>query len=256
MRWTRWIPAFAGMTGLVVLAAPHAFAADPDVLWKIINGECVPDAQRNGTPDPCLLVDLSAGVDKGYVVLKDLDGTTQLLVMPTAKITGIEDAAVLTPDATNYFAMAWLTTPRVAALAHRALPRDGLSLAANPINGRSQNQLHIHVDCLDAGVRDVLRQHAVEIGEQWAPLPVMLKGHQYQAMRIAGAWLEGKNPFRLLADAMPGASADMAHQTLAVVGATSPDGRPGFILIAGHVDGAVGVHWGAEELQDHTCQGY
>jgi CDP-diacylglycerol pyrophosphatase len=250
----RWIPAFAGITGVVVAMALRAFAADPDVLWRIINDKCVPHEQKTGEPDPCLLVDLSAGAAKGYVVLKDIEGATQLLVMPTAKITGIESPDIITDGATNYLAMAWLTTPRVEALAHRPLPRDGLSLAVNPINGRSQNQLHIHVDCLDAGVRDALRQHAAEIGEQWAPLPVMLKDHQYLAMRITGAWLADKNPFRLLAEGDAGASADMGHQTLAVVGATLPDGRVGFILLARHVDGVVAL--GAEELQDHTCQGY
>ena len=242
------------MTGLVVLAAVHALAADPDVLWRIISDKCVPHEQKTGEPDPCLRVDLTAGADKGYVVLKDIEGATQLLVMPTAKITGIESADILAPDATNYLAMAWLATPRVEALAHRPLPRDGLSLAVNPINGRSQNQLHIHVDCLDAGVRDVLRQHAPEIGEQWAPLPFMLQGHQYMAVRVAGAWLSDKNPFRMVADGVPRASADMGHQTLAVAGLTLPDGRPGFILLARHVDGVVAL--GAEELQDHKCQGY
>ena len=243
------------MTGVFAVVLP-ARAADPDVLWKIINDKCVPDEQKNGEPEPCLLVDLSAGTDKGYVVLKDIEGATQFLVMPTAKITGIESADILAPDATNYLAMAWLMTPHVEAVLHRALPRDGLSLAVNSIDGRSQNQLHIHVDCLDAGVREVLRQHAADIGDQWAPLPVMLKGHQYQAMRVAGAWLSDKNPFRLLADGVPGAAADMAHQALAIAGATLPDGRPGFILLAGHVDLVAGNRGNAEELQDHTCQGY
>lgn len=244
------------MTGLVVVVVLKASAADPDALWKIVHDRCVPDEQQNGEPDPCLLVDLSAGIDKGYVVLKDLAGATQLLVMPTAKITGIEDHEILAPDATNYFEMAWLTTPRVAALAHSSLPRDGLSLAINSIDGRTQNQLHIHVDCLDAGVRDALRQHLAEIGEHWAPLSVRLQGHEYLAMHVAGAWLEGKNPFRLLADGVPGAAADMGHQTLAVVGARLPDGQPGFILLAGRADPAAGNPGSAEELQDHACHGY
>ncbi len=256
MRWARWIPACVGMTGLLVVVALRASAANPDVLWKIISEECVPGEQKTGEPAPCLLVDLSAGAERGYVVLKDIDGATQFLVLPTAKITGIESPDILAPDATNYLAMAWLTEPRVEAILRRALPRDGLSLAVNSIDGRSQNQLHIHVDCLDAGVRELLRQHAADIGAQWAPFPVMLKGHLYQAMRVAGAWLSEKNPFRLLADGVPGAAADMGHQALVVAGATSPDGQPGFILLAGHVDLLAGNRGNAEELQDHACQGY
>jgi CDP-diacylglycerol pyrophosphatase len=252
MRRRHWILELAGVMGLVLVVALHASAANPDGLWNIINDKCVPNEQKNGEPEPCLLVDLSAGAGNGYVVLKDIDGGTQLLVMPTAKITGIESPDIIAPDATNYLAMAWLTTPRVEALLHRPLPRDGLSLAVNPISGRSQNQLHIHVDCLDAGVREVLRQHAGDIGDWWGPFPVALKGHQYLAMRLGGAWLSDNNPFRLMADGVMGAAGDMGQQTLAVAGTNSPDGRPGFILLAAHVDG----HWGAEELQDHTCQGY
>jgi len=102
----------------------------------------------------------------------------------------------------------------------------------------------------------VRRDDLVEIGERWAPLPVTLKGHRYLAMRIAGESLDGINPFRVLADGVPGAASDMGHQTLAVVGATLPDGRPGFILLADHTDIAAGDIASAEELQDHTCQGY
>ena len=232
------------------LVACQVARADSDVLWTIVHDRCVPGEQQSGTPDPCLLVDLSAGIANGYVVLKDRDGATQLLVMPTAKITGIEDPAVLAPGATNYFAMAWLQTPRVDALAHRELPRDALSLAVNSVTGRSQNQLHIHVDCLDAGVRETLKQHMAEIGDRWAPLSVKLQGHSYLAMRVSGAWLSDKNPFRLLADGEPGAAAAMGQWTLAVAGATLADGSLGFVLLANH-----GIGAGAEELQDHACHG-
>lgn len=249
------------MARLAIVAALTLFialpgrAADPDALWRIVHDRCVPDEQQNGRPDPCLAVDLNGGVEKGYVVLKDLIGATQLLVMPTAKITGIEDPAVLAPDATNYFADAWATVPRLEALAQRSLPRDAISLAVNSAAGRTQNQLHIHIDCIDAGVRDALRQHVGEIGEHWAPLGVTLAGHPYRAMRVAGENLDGVNPFRLLSQGVPGAAADMGDQTLAVVGAVLPDGRAGFILLANHVDPDSGDHAGAEELQDHTCHG-
>jgi CDP-diacylglycerol pyrophosphatase len=239
---------------LLVLGIPLARAEDPDALWKIVHDRCVPDQLQHATPDPCMLVDLGAGVDHGFVLLKDRDGTTQILLMPTAKITGIESPDILAPDATNYFAYAWLAVPRLNALAHRDLPRDDVSLAINSISGRSQNQLHIHIDCISAAVRDALHQHAAEIGEHWAPLDVKLAGHQYLAMRVAGEQLDG-NPFRLLADGVPGAAADMAHQTLVVTGTVLPDGRRGFILLADHADPAAGDHGSGEELQDHACHG-
>src|SRR5581483_6124583 len=73
-----------------VAAVPAAHAADPDGLWKLVHGHCVPNEEQNGKPAPCALVDLKEGEARGYVVLKDLVGKTQYLVIPTAKVTGIE----------------------------------------------------------------------------------------------------------------------------------------------------------------------
>jgi CDP-diacylglycerol pyrophosphatase len=38
-----------------------------------------------------------------------------------------------------------------------------------------------------------------------------------------------------------------------MVGATFEDGRPGFVLLAGHADPAHGDFASGEELQDHDC---
>ncbi len=240
---------------ILLFATPPACAEDPDALWKIINTRCVPDQVQHATPDPCMLVDLAGGVDHGFVLLKDRDGVAQILLMPTAKITGIESPAILAPDATNYFAQAWLASPRLNPLAKRDLPRDDVSLAINAITGRSQNQLHIHIDCINAEVRDTIHQLVSEIGDRWAPLSVKLAGHPYLAMRVFGDQLTAKNPFRLLAEGVPGAAADMGHQTLVVTGIVMPDGSPGFILLTDHTDLAAGDRASGEELQDHACQG-
>jgi CDP-diacylglycerol pyrophosphatase len=184
-------------------------------------------------------------------------GAAQFLVIPTAKITGIEDPAILAPDAPNYFALAWRARKQVAARLKlkRALPRDAVSLGINATTGRQQNQLHIHVDCIKATVRAALHGAGATIGPQWAPLPVLLAGHPYQAMRVAGKDLDAVNPFRLLATGMPGAAADMGHHTLVVTGTTMPDGQPGFILLDDHTNSATGDFASGEELQDHACNG-
>ena len=72
-------------------------AADPDALWRIVSEQCVPDQLRNRDPAPCSVVDLDAGQDNGYVVYKDITGARQYLLMPTARITGIESPALLAP---------------------------------------------------------------------------------------------------------------------------------------------------------------
>jgi CDP-diacylglycerol pyrophosphatase len=228
---------------LALLATPRDAAADADALWYIVSEQCVPDQQQNHSPKPCELVDLAAG----YVVLKDRDGDTQFLLLPTARITGIESPEILAPDAPNYWNDAWQARHLVDERAHRTMPREEISLAINSISGRTQNQLHIHIDCVRPDVQAALREHAGDIGTSWTPFPVKLSGHDYMAMRIDQPDLSHADPFLLLADGIPGARADMAHYTLVVVG-----DHDGFMLLAGHANGITNRGSG-EELQDHTC---
>jgi len=228
-------------------------SADPDALWNIVHTKCVPNEQQHGSPAPCRLVDLSHGEQNGFVVLKDLAGATQFLLIPTARITGIESPALLAPDAPNYFAYAWRSRTYVDGALKKTLPRDDISLAINSVSGRSQNQLHIHIDCVRGDVRATLKQRAAAIGDRWAALGAPLAGHTYLAMKVGGVDLDQVYPFKLLADGVPGARADMGHHTLVVVGATFPDGRPGFIILDDHTNPATGDDAGGEELQDHDC---
>jgi len=222
---------------------------NPNVLWQIVHGLCVPHQAAFGSPLPCTFVHPSAGV----ALLKDRDGATQFLLIPTARVTGIEDPAVRAPRAPDYFAAAWAARGNVEALLDRALPRQDLSLAVNAIDGRSQNQLHIHIDCVRADVRDALAAEARAIGPRWSPFPHLLAGHRYLVRFVASRDLRGVNPFVLLADGVPGARAAMGRMTLVAVGATDASGRPGFVLLAGRADLAAGDRGAGEELQDHGC---
>jgi CDP-diacylglycerol pyrophosphatase len=226
--------------------------ADPYALWNIVHDRCVPDQQRARNPAPCALVDLSGGEQEGYAVLKDISGATQFLLIPTQRIAGIESPALLEPGATNYFAAAWRARSFVHAAAGLTLPGDWISLAVNSAVARSQNQLHIHIDCIRADVHDALSSHASEIGAVWTPFPVPLAGHPYRAIAVKGDDLDTANPFTVLADGIDGARADMGSQTLVVVGSVGADGHPGFVILASHADPAVGNAGSGEELQDHA----
>jgi CDP-diacylglycerol pyrophosphatase len=126
-------------------------------------------------------------------------------------------------------------------------------MAINSVAARSQNQLHIHVDCIRADVRAALRESIGGIGENWSPLPIPFNGHVYLARRLAGAELHGDDPFRLLAQGAPQAGADMGHETLVVSGAVLPNGTDGFLLLADWADAATGDRGSGEELLDHGC---
>ena len=236
------------LAALIGYAAPRQAAADSNALWHVVSEQCVPDQKMNQNPRPCAEVDLAGG----YAVLKDLVGNTQFLLIPTAQVTGIESPKILAAQSSNYFAAAWNARHFVEERARHVLPRDAIGLAINSVSGRSQNQLHIHVDCMRLDVTAALRAHAGAIGTSWSKFPVALVGHGYMAMRIEQPELGMINPFVLLADGVNGARGDMAHYTLVVVG-TNAAGKDGFILLAGHATPATG-NWGAgEQLQDHAC---
>jgi CDP-diacylglycerol pyrophosphatase len=225
----------------LVVGAILAHAADPNALWKIVHDRCGPGALA-GNPAPCI------SVSADDAVLKDIVGATQFLLIPTARITGIESPVLLADGAPNYFADAWLARRYIDARVGHAMPRDTISLAINPPTARSQEQLHIHIDCVRPDVRDALRQQT--IGDDWTMLPAPLADQRYAALRLPGDVLDA-NPFKILANTVAGAREAMGTYTLVLVGTNDPKTGPGFILLAGHV-GAEGAGHG-EDLQDHGC---
>jgi CDP-diacylglycerol pyrophosphatase len=246
----RWVPiALAVVVGIAGVTATSA-DADPNALWTIVHDRCLPDQEVNGNPAPCSQVNVSAGEQRGYAVLKDLVGATQFLLIPTERIPGIESPALREPDAPNYFAAAWDARSFVNARAGVDIPRDWMSLAVNSAVARSQNQLHIHIDCVRADIRETVNQRIADVGSDWAPFPEPLMGHPYRAMVVEGETLGAANPFRLLAEQAD----DMGLESLVALGAYLPDGRPGFVLLASRADPAAGNPGAGEELQDHaTC---
>ena len=244
---TWFLFALAVIVGAGGVTAAHA-NADPNALWTIVHDRCVPDEEASSDPAPCALVDLVGGEGRGYAVLKDLVGATQFLLIPTERISGIESPALLEPDATNYFAAAWRASSFVDERAGVDIPRDWMSLAINSAVARSQNQFHIHIDCVRADIRESVSRNIAHVGPDWAPFPEPLNGHTYRAMTIAGDDLGATDPVKLLA----GRVDDMGLETLVVVGAYLGDGRPGFLLLASQADPATGNQGAGEELQDHT----
>jgi CDP-diacylglycerol pyrophosphatase len=240
----RFLLALAALLALVGTA--HA---NSGVLWGIVSEKCVPNERDHGQPDPCAKVDLN----KGYVILKDNVGDAQYLLLPTVKVTGIEDPQVLAPDAPNYFAEAWRERHFTIEAAKRDLPRDDLSLAVNSVYGRTQAQLHIHIDCITIGLRDKIAANIAAVGDTWTRFPEKLNGHRYHAIWVAGEALDAVNPFRLLADGIPEARAAMDRRTIVIVGATRPGGGPGFVVFEKEANVAAGDYASGEELQDHSC---
>jgi CDP-diacylglycerol pyrophosphatase len=241
------------ISAIALLLAGRRLANHSDRLWQIVHEKCVPDQEHHGNPSPCALVHLQEGIERGYVVLKDLIGLTQYLLLPTARVIGIESSDLLLPNAPNYFAAAWRERGYVEKAARRTLPRTAMSLAVNSVLNRSQNQLHIHIDCIRLDVQATLQRLVDGIGDNWAVFPEPLVGHTYLVRRIVAEDLSAANPFVLLADGVPDARTAMGAQTLTVVGAQFADGKPGFVVLNARVDVGAGAFIRGEELQDHSC---
>ncbi|MHB8284548.1 MAG: CDP-diacylglycerol diphosphatase [Caulobacteraceae bacterium] len=234
---------------ILLLAACKGASADaaaPDALWFVVHDVCGADMRLTGHALPCL------SYNSTYSIVKD-PGSPQLLVVPTRRLTGIESPELLAPDSPNYWQAAWQTRSLFEKRAHRPIPRNAFGLAINSLPGRTQNQLHIHIDCVKPEIIQALNDSLAQVGPQWADLDVPLRGRFYHAMLIKGEDLGARDPFKLLAEGDPLAAADMGQQTLAVIGVTLPSGAPAFVLLARHANMAVGDKGAAESLLDHTC---
>jgi CDP-diacylglycerol pyrophosphatase len=237
----------------VVVIAPVGVAAwqfqrpNPDALWQIVHGRCVPAAEQGLPAAPCTQVDLPGH----YAVLKDLAGVGQYLLIPTDRLAGIESPELLDGAEPNYWRDAWEARRFLVEAVHAPLERQDIGLAINSASGRSQEQLHIHIDCMRPEVVASLKAWQAGIGPRWSELPNPLGGHGYRAMLLTDGDLRDTDPFKLLYDDIRWRGDAMADQTLLLTGTTLADGRPGFILLNDEVgwdDNA-----SAEELMDHRC---
>jgi len=211
----------------------QVMARNSNALWDVTSS-CTQNERRDHTASPCERVNL----EQGYVVLKDMRGKTQFLVMPTARITGIESPEILAAGAPNYWQAAWDTRIYVSKRAGDKLPDKDIGLAVNSPFGRTQNQLHIHIDCLKPAVITALNK--VKRDGKWREISFPQRLHAYQALYVETLT---PDPFKRLA----AHAKDMSHETLVVAGLDH-----GFMLLADTAtltDRASG-----EELLDHECK--
>ncbi len=216
-----------------------------DALRQIVQNQCVPNWMQHHDPAPCERVFLadSNTDDAGYAVLADRKGGAHYLLIPVPTMTGIDQSDLLDPDTPNYFAEAWRARDLIIRFVGHDVPRSDIGLAVNKAGARSQNQFHIHIECLSREVADELRAAAGRITDVWSPISA--GGSPYDALRINGEGLNAANPFELLANLRPGVRNHMGDYTVVVAGMQFANG-PGFIVLAG--TGQTG-----ELLLDSSC---
>ncbi|MCP1117085.1 CDP-diacylglycerol diphosphatase [Robbsia andropogonis] len=284
--WLSWrflgsiaiIRAIAGLTLFAAVAARsdimsspkgerHAPAVRADVGTQPVGATPTSDATASNGPrrqalarivarcvaaadhQPCLVYD-PAGDD---VLIKDIRGRAQFLLMPISAISGIESPAVLRLDAPPYFYEAWSRRRYVIAALGKPVDDSEIGLAINPANARSQDHLHIHIDCVRADVRDALA--AARITATWSDLA--LGGSRWKVRRLSVDALRTGNLFAMVARDMPDAANDMGRKTIFVSGAPSAthgaaDATEVYVAVR-HVAMPLIGGASAEDLQDHAC---
>jgi CDP-diacylglycerol pyrophosphatase len=227
------------------LLSPAARCADRHALQEIVQEQCVVDWRSRHDPTPCLqiVVPDSAREDTGYAVLADRKGGAHFLLIPTRTIPGIESPLLYAAGAPNYFAFAWAARSHLTDAVGHNVPRGAVGLAVNPPKARSQDQLHIHVECLGPEVIRAIDDVSGRLGDAW--MTVHIGDARFEARRLMGETLGDRNPFQMLARDIPDSRLSSADYTLLLAGKQFRDG-PGFVLLAG-------TERAAELLLDSSC---
>lgn len=227
--------------------APHRFeiSDSQNALWRLIN-QCVSSRKAGKGTSPCVALQPDFGI------LEDRKCSHHFLLIPTHKVTGIEDPALLLKNAPNYFESALRDGPGIIQRKlNKTFPLDGIGFAINSADSRTQEQLHIHMDCIDPTVRADLKKHASEISTSWSHKPIHLNGADYRIRRVEGDRLPS-DPFVLLANDLGISKQElMRHHSLAAVGAVFPDGKKGFYILDSKNGEGNGGH--GEDLLDSSC---
>lgn len=239
---------------LFVIVAGWKLVDNRSALWRFVSLSCIPAAQSGTGTGRCVEVSLgqgSGGVEGGHAVFKDRNGPLQYLLMPTRRVTGIEDPFLLSSDAPPYWAEAWRARRWMEVSHGGPVPRDAVAIAINPKWARSQNQMHLHVSCVRRDLRAFLRSTPAARSGTWAAIPGGWLGHPYEVRRVVADSLDGLDPFKETANDHPGA---MDRQAIAVVATRFDDGRNGFWFLRTRLD-LQAVWLGAIEgdVQDHAC---
>jgi CDP-diacylglycerol pyrophosphatase len=222
-----------------------AAAQNRNALREIVERQCVVQWQETHSAGPCVRVVMpdADGEKNGYALLADRKGGAHFLLIPTRAISGIESPDLLDPKTPNYFAAAWSAREELAGVVGRRLPRDVVGMAVNSRHARSQDQLHIHLECLQPTIAASLRASADRLTDDWIPIEV--PGWHLFATRVMGENLAQADPFKLLAGRLAGAKDALGDYSLLVAGMAFQAG-PGFVLLAG-------TGPGTELLLDSSC---
>lgn len=239
---------------LVLLLGGPALRANlkPRAALYYVIRACVMMQDTLGTPFPCLSVDPASAGTPGYAVLRAPGNPTHVITTPLVPIAGIENEELLQPDAGVYWRAALMSRRYVEAGADGPVPPGDVGLAINSRRTRSQDQLHIHAECLGRPVLAAVRAESFAPGDGWQPLRRPVDDDSFVGRLVERREIEGGNLFAVLASLPNGAGNDMRSDMGDVASLVVPVAADGtgdsFVLIASRVR-----RRSIERLLDESC---
>lgn len=209
-------------------------------LWRNVQARCLTD----GTPRhaDCAVVDR----DRGLVLYKDYVGASHYLVIPDHAVSGVEDARVWTGTRANGWAFGWEERQIVAKAVGKPLPDTLIGLAVNSRGSRSQDQLHIHLDCISGAAQKFLNQSG--ISPAWGEFT--FAGKRVRAKRVpADQPVLAFNPFDEVHRETAGTSGDTQDRGIFLAYAGG-----GFVVVDEPVALAPANNGHASDFLDRGCK--
>jgi CDP-diacylglycerol pyrophosphatase len=220
--------------------------------------------------------DATAQIGQGFTILKDRDAKKPngFLTVPSKVITGIDDpqvnffsakpvlplplsASLLSSSySRNYWAQAWAALDYTVNKMYQldptrvhpgtALGPGQMGLAVNSIAGRTSNQLHIHMSCINRAVREALTSNMAMITiTKWTKIQIPVSPTFKRSYSVILLPDLSQNPFLVMYTEGPIVPGD---ETLVVTGMP---GTTNYYLLEDYSHSSdIGE---GEELLDQTC---
>ena len=215
-----------------------------DSLWKNVQERCLTPATP--THSDCVIVDRQ----RGFVLYKDMIGASHYLVIPVRPVSGVDDARVWSDREHNAWAFGWAARDTVGKAIGRALPDTLLGLAINARAARSQDQLHIHLDCISESARDFLANSAFD--RQWRSLTFRGKPVRVRLIPSDDPVL-AVDPFDVVREDL-GVDGKIADRGVFLGYVRPLQGQAGFVVVDEPVDKAGGANGHASDFLDRGCK--
>lgn len=246
MQVGRIVLAVAGLAAMSAGAAGAVFS-DRNALWLTVQS-CKAASGAFGLAFPCLEVQPQGSPGEGYAIIRTPLERTHLIATPTRRIPGLESPELRLPQAGDYWRAAWKARALVQSARETKGGLEDIGLAVNSPEIRSQDQFHIHADCIRANVRRALAAQGAALGAAWRLTPFTLRGARFYGRRIEERQLARINPWASLLEAVPALRARLANTGFAILPAPA-NGREPMVFLLANAEG----RGAAEELLDHAC---